>query len=293
MADAQKQTGAKPNDQVWWKTPATAIPIFVSILAIAVAAWSWALSYGQTSQQNTVNEEQELVTLVGDIAQEPATVSQESVTFNHEPGAFNNAKVGSQLTELAEGEESANLIDRLRGTGVVTALEYYETGLGLLAADSDARALSFFARAATPQADPRTHANALRSEAILLYQLGKVAVAERDDAKAEAVFEGLREVPPSAQADNIATSFLTDAGYQASIDCATALSELYRAEKLIAHTPGSSSASLTQQEGQDTSDLSHYRCLTGRRGAKNGASIGLGVNVIAGTGRERRRSRDR
>jgi len=132
------------------------------------------LQASEAKQQNIVSEQQALVTLVAAIAQDPQIVAQESDAFKGNQAALANAVAGTNFTELTDSEEADYLITLLNGAGV-TAIEYYETALGLEASESHTRALNLLNSAiseATKDSDPRTLANAWEAEAAISYSSG-------------------------------------------------------------------------------------------------------------------------
>lgn len=124
---------------------------FISVVAAAAAAVAAIAAVGQvnlahdqnvqTQDQNTAAEQQELVTLVGDIAQDPATIAQQNQTITN-ANALSSAEGGLTMQELVDSEEAAALIHMLPAEDV-TATEYYETAFGLQVGQSYAQSLSF------------------------------------------------------------------------------------------------------------------------------------------------------
>src|ERR1700758_1031996 len=89
----------------------------IAVLAVVVAAASAGYSSYLTHQQNNSAQRQELVSLIGDIAQG----EQASSTTN------GNA-IPSQLIVLGEAEEAKKIIEDLSG---VSQVEKYLVGVGL------------------------------------------------------------------------------------------------------------------------------------------------------------------
>lgn len=143
-------------------TPGVILATFVSVVAAAAAAVAAIAAVGQvnlahdqnvqTQNQNVAAEQQELVTLVGDIAQDPATIAQENQMITN-ANALSSAEGGLTTQELVDSEEAAALIHMLPAKDV-TATEYYETAFGLQVGQSYAQSLSFLKIAVTLPSDP-------------------------------------------------------------------------------------------------------------------------------------------
>lgn len=254
----EKQKHNKP----WYKDLTTLISLAAMLIALLSAGASAYLANkanGVSEQQAVVGERQQLISLVANIAQVPATIAQESVTFKGDPAAFHNAEVGTQLTELADSEEAVNIIGLLHHNGV-TAVEYYYVAVGLQAGGSDAEALRLLGIAATLPADPRTRANILRTEAQLFYQLGRVSKAEHDIALAKKAFAA-PDVTSEEYRSNIAYTEIFDAHYQAQISCSTAQAEVTDAKKILKTIPNT--PAIVNQEAADESLLKAAKATSG------------------------------
>jgi hypothetical protein len=222
----------------WYKDLTTLISLAAMLIALLSAGASAYLANkanGVAEQQAVGAEQQQLISLVANIAQVPATIAQESVTFNGNPAAFHDAEVGTQLTELADSEAAVSIISLLHHNGV-TAVEYYYVAVGLQAGGSDADALRLLGIAATLPADPRTRANILRTEAQIFYQLGRVSKAEHDVKLAEQAF-AVPDVTSEDYSFNMAYTKLFDAQYQAQISCSIAQAEVAAAIKILKTIP--------------------------------------------------------
>jgi hypothetical protein len=263
---SQGQLGHAGSSKFWWRrhrkplaaVSGAVIPMIISIIAAA-------FSYSQVNaarQQNVLNEREELITFVADIAQEPQNLDQESATFIANPAALRAAQSGTQTTELVESEEAANLVRLLNGNGV-TALEYLEIAVGLEAGQSDFQALHFLGIAASiKNTDPRTQASILHAEATIFYSLGGSYYprAERDDARSETVYENAPDGTFANRQSNLAFSELFDAYYQATISCPTALKEEICAMAILKETPAVKSPGMILQETQTEKALTEARC---------------------------------
>ncbi|MBV9204025.1 MAG: hypothetical protein JO037_01180, partial [Actinobacteria bacterium] len=164
------------------------------------------------------------------------------------------AVVGTQLTDLADSEEAAYLLQALPGNGA-TAVEYYYTAVGLEAGENAGQALGLLQKAATLQPDPRTHANILRAEAQIFYDLHKYGPAEGDITLAEEAFS--LQNPDETSEDywnNKAFTELFDVQYRVQIDCQTALNEYSDGVKLV-NTLSGDTAVFTSLEKSDRTAL--------------------------------------
>jgi hypothetical protein len=143
------------------------------------------------------------------------------------------------------------LIDVLNGNGV-TALEYYQTSVGLETGYDFAQALNFLKMAAGMRPDPQTRATVLHAEAALLYQIGNDTGAERAIALSKKAFD-VPDETTEAQQNNVAYTELFDAFFQAkmNISCSTAETEIKAAKEIIMRN-SSLKASLTSAEMRAT-----------------------------------------
>jgi tetratricopeptide (TPR) repeat protein len=236
------------------------------VIGVMIAVATLGTSFDQAHvarQQNRAAEQQNLVTLVAQIAQEPGTQAQEASTFKGDTAAFDRAEVGSQLTELADSEEAVNTISALHGRGV-TATEYYVTAIGLESSDSYAQALSYLqkaanldsdAKAAGLDQDPRTRSDIFLTEGEIFYRLGHNTEAERAMELAEGAFQGVPDVTNEQGESNRAYTLLVDAQYQASINCGIAKADISQATNVLAATPSALTTEMTTQRATDEADL--------------------------------------
>jgi hypothetical protein len=241
------------------KALAGLIPVLISI-----AAAIFALAQASAARdQNVDSERQELISLVAGIAQEPQSIDQAAATFKTEPLEFRAVQVGFQMTELADAEEAADIISLLHGNGV-TAIEYFETALGLQSGQSDSQALQLLQTAAgMKNSDPRTQANVLHEEAAIYYELGPAyySRAEQADALARAAYDSGPDIPPVNRLNNIAFTDLFDAFYQSAVSCPAAVAEQDAGKSLIRDNPAIDTSGMQSQEQQTEAALEKDRCL--------------------------------
>lgn len=143
MTDSSKHP-EKKHSQPWYRNPSALISLGAMTVALISAAIS-AYQVNLAQQQNTASEQQELLTLVGNIAQDPANIAQQSLIFKNNTSAISQAQAGAEFVELADAEEAINIVGLLKGNGV-TATEYYEIAIGLQPGESYGQALSFSER---------------------------------------------------------------------------------------------------------------------------------------------------
>lgn len=292
----EKKPGGNPKEN-----PATAKPWYkknknittlIALAAMLVAIVSAGVSIAQANiaaeqnalakQQNTAAEQQQLVNLVGAIAQDPATMYQQTKIFPANYWAISQAQLGTQFSEIADSQQAATLIGLLRGKGV-TATEYYETALGLQPTGSYAEALNLLRQASRLHSDPASRASILRLEAQIYYQLGDVRAAKGADTLAEHAYNNSPDVAASYRDYNVAVTELFDAYYQIKLGCSGGITELTAAINELANShidpnplpPTSSLQSralaftkaagpVTYGEYQDDeAQLKHYHCQAG------------------------------
>jgi hypothetical protein len=214
-ASAQESGGDKPaNVRGWWGR--ISFPAAVALIAALAATASAIYAYSQVQvvrQQNITAEQEQLLSLVIAIEQEPAHQSQ--ATLNLTGNQLTNTSVQYQNEVVADGEAGAQLIRSLNGQGV-SSIEFTQIALALEDSADNSLALTYFARASSIAGDPDSLASALRDEAILRYQLGGY------ENKLKAHQEMLRSVQAYSTGDitktefeqNASLSYLQDAEYQ-------------------------------------------------------------------------------
>jgi hypothetical protein len=175
----------------------------IAVVAVFVAAGSAAYSSYLTQQQNNSAQRQELVSLIGDIAQG----QQASNTTN-------GKATPSQLLVLGEAEEANEIIGHLSD---VSQVEKYLVGGGLQYGQDYQDAQNLFTEAADENTVPRVTADSWRGAAASLYALNSNQKAENDINAAEKA---------NGSPTGLAYTYLFDIPYRAAIsDCSTASSE--------------------------------------------------------------------
>ena len=149
-----------------------------SAVAAIIAATISGLQVNVARQQNVAAEQQQLLTLTVDIAQQFAqwqkTLNQAGGTLTGpaEMTALSTASVAIYAQVTADGEAAAALIANL-GRNRVAGIEYIEVANALANGEDAAQAIVYYQDAATaPPHTPAMVASALRSEAGLCYSLG-------------------------------------------------------------------------------------------------------------------------
>lgn len=181
----------------------------IAAVAVVVAAGSAFYSSYLARQQNNSTQRQELVSLIGDIAQ------------GQQASSTTKNAISSQLLVLGEAEEANKIIEDLSG---VSQVEEYLVGVGLQYGQDYQNAQNLFTEAADENTVPRVTADSWRGAAASLYALDSDQEAENDINAAEKAYGS-----PSS----LAYTYLFDIPYRAAIsDCSTASSEWRQAAQL-------------------------------------------------------------
>ncbi|HTZ28674.1 MAG TPA: hypothetical protein VMC83_32040 [Streptosporangiaceae bacterium] len=182
----------------------------IAAVAVVVAAGSAFYSSYLAQQQNNSTQRQELVSLIGDIAQ-----GQQA------SGTTNGNAISSQLLVLGEAEEANKIIEDLSG---VSQVEKYLVGSGLQYGQDYQDAQNLFTEAADENTVPRVTADSWRGAAASLYALDSDQAAENDINAAEKA---------NGSPTGLAYTYLFDIPYRAAIsDCSTASGEWRQAAQL-------------------------------------------------------------
>jgi hypothetical protein len=206
-------------------TVIAAFSAFTSVVAIGAAVVVGLNSAHLTVVQNTNAQQQELVSLVTDIAQgSPAGYITNQNAFD------------PQLTILGEAEEADNIIQELPRSDVSSA-EKYIVGLALREGDDYQTALQLFISGALEASDPRTASDSWREAASILYMLKLNSQAEKDIDRAIRSYD-VPGVTNYNREGNTAFTDLDDVQYRAFVDCSVALTEWDEAARFIQENPG-------------------------------------------------------
>lgn len=207
----------------------------ITLIAALAAVASALYAYGQervTKQQDVIAEQQQLLTLVSAIIQEPSQLLQAEQSLKGSALVDVDVQYESEL--VANCEAAVNLVNTLNGQGV-TGIEYVQIAEGLRGTDN-LTALAYLAHGAKIALDPNTRVDALRAAANILYQLGGAQndkLAHQDMLTALSAFDGKEDFTTDAENSNIVT-YLIDADKQIKLkQCSTAAQEIRNANSLI------------------------------------------------------------
>ncbi len=238
----------------------------ITLLAALAAVASAVYAHGQIQQaklQNIATQQQQLLTLVTDIVQEPAAMSQ--ATTNLKGGMLVTVQ-GEFRNELdSDGQAAATIITSLRGEGqAIAAVEYVEVAQAFENSGDNAQAIAYLADAvgAADKDDPDDVAYAWRAEASLHYSIGDSGLAHQEYMQAVMAFKRLSQKSYVSQwdADNgMAQSYLNDASAQLAIGgCKIASTDLISAEIDLAPLEPKRVSTLNQNQNQNQMDQTAY-----------------------------------
>jgi hypothetical protein len=225
----------------------------LTVLVTAVAGTFAALyAHGQIAaadEQKVAAQQQELLTLVVDIEQEPAAEERATAPLHGTRLLNTQVQFADELTSYAE---AAQLIIGSLARGEVTSFELVQVGKALSDSGNDALALRYFHRALAAQsATPDTRAAALRNEAYVRAQLGEIGRAHDEDMQAVRVFTGFPEETRSFEANNLALTYNDDAADElAARNCQLAHADLHNVRLLFGR------GHLAPRRVEETSDSS-------------------------------------
>jgi tetratricopeptide (TPR) repeat protein len=252
-----------------------------SAVTAVVAAGISARQVNVATAQNTMAEQEQLVTLTTTIAQQ---LAQEQVSGNQaaanqglttllgplEIQAESNASPVAVAELTADGQAAAVLISNLHGIGVA-GIEYVEVANALATGGDTAQAITFYADAVNaPPGDTVTRANALRNEAAIYYYLGQNATAHQDMMDAARLFTGHVVLTHSLIERSIAQAYLADSYYQILIKgCRVALADIQAASQALTQLGLNSpnDAPLMALTAQDITAVTALRSSGGCEGA--------------------------
>jgi len=209
--------------------------------------------------QKVVAQQQELLTLVVDIEQEPAAAARATAPLRGTRLLNTQVQFADELTSYAE---AAQLIIANLPRDQVTSFEYVQVGKALADSGNDGQALRYFQRAlAATSATPATRAAALRNEAYLRAQLGQIGRTHQEDMQAVRVFQGSRDETPSAEANNLALTYNDDAADElAARNCQLAHADLHDVRLLFGRGRLAPHRDETRQNyAQTSSDQARYQ----------------------------------
>jgi len=251
---------------------------WIALASAATAIVAAGISFNQVNlaaQQNTVAEQEQLVTLTTTITNQLAETqpsSAPSATASSAPSSANlaqvtgeaNAEQGVVAGLAADGQAAAVLINSLHGNGVA-GIEYVQIARALEAGGEVDPAITFYKDAITVSpGDVVTRGDALRYMAALYYLLGKNVIGHQDMVKAARIFSGHVVLTHLLIEESIAEAYLGDAYFQLLIDgCHVAITDLQAALLAVqAAGPKSNTAdpTLFALADQDAA-AAHAKCI--------------------------------
>lgn len=189
-----------------------AIAAFVTAVAAILAAMYAKGQIDAADQQKVASQQTQLLALVVDIEQ----VQVEIDTPKVERGPLSTSvELENELTSYAQAAEG--VIGSLTSDDVAP-FEYVQVGKALAGSGNNRQAMVYFARAASARsAPPDTVAAADRNWAIVLYGLKDPTAGHQKMMQAVGAFASKLYITPSDADNNVAQSYLADAGEQLSI----------------------------------------------------------------------------
>ena len=262
----QVQPGKKDRRAATWLALASAVT------AVAAAVIS-GVQVHVASEQNIAAEQQELLALTTDIAQQfaqqQANIRQAAgnLTGQERTMAISAANIAMTTHLVAEGQAGAVLITKLHGNGVV-GMEYIQVGRALAMGDETTETIAFYK--AAMDAPPRaagTRATALRYLASLYYDLGQPVTGHDYNMKAVRVYGGHRELSRFKTHNGMAQSYLVDAKAQLRLGgCKIAAADMAAARRTL---------SVSGVSGQTSTNKGLYRANVVAYGKRCAAGPGL------------------
>jgi hypothetical protein len=234
-----------PRTRFWGKLGSPTVATVIAVIATAIALLSATVSFLQersAERQNSIDQHQQLVSLVTHIVREPAAIQQARVSYKADETALENAIQTFSLAKFAQAEEAAGIIQSLHGQDVTSA-EYYIVAIALEVGNDYALSLQFLDNAAARPTDVHGHVDALRESAKLLYQLGgpaNIDAGERKIADAKAVINNALLMPDDKKKSALVYTYLFDAQNHERINCETANREFRIAQGIITNAPTAS-----------------------------------------------------
>ena len=251
IASEQQQLLQKPQSEEGKRRKHIDVIALAAAIGALVAAGYAGWSVHVASQANIASEQQQLLTLSTNIAEQFANhqtmlnQAAAGLTGSARAAALATADVGWAAQISAEGETAQVLITKLRGDGVA-GVEYIQVGRALASAGDNADALAYFQAAVTapPHAEV-TITSAWRNAGNLEYILGHAAAGHKDLMSAVEVFSGHHPYTSKFdRANDVAQSYYYDAQRQLTTinGCAVASTDMTAGNHALAAAGGIGSA---------------------------------------------------
>jgi hypothetical protein len=234
----------------------------LTVLVTAVAGTFAAIyAHGQIAaadEQKVVAQQQELLTLVVDIEQEPAAEQRATAPLKGTPLLDTQVQFQDELTSYAQ---AAQLIIGNLASQEVSGFEYVQVGKALAASGSNFQALKYFQRAAAAHgATPDTRAAALRNEAGVRYSLHVTGLAHQENIQAVQVFAHYPDLTRTDADNNMAQSYLDDASSEiAAGNCQLALADQQGAARVLGTLPDRNRTEATVNRVLTSDDAASYQ----------------------------------
>lgn len=279
MADVVNPSTPVSSDAVRTQRPKkdNRVSMWIALLSAAGAVAAAVVASVQVhvaSQQNVLSVDQQLLQLTTSIAQQ---YDEKTITVDQAAGALSGSARTSALSAadiawtdqlLADGEAGAVLISYLNGRGTVAPIEYAEVANALAIGQDVPAAIEYYRDAVNAsQGTPLAQADALRSEAILYYNLGEVATGHTFMMKAASVYKG-NSLTKVEIIYGVGLTLAADAWHemQAS-NCKVGLAEWIAASKRLASVATGDSTSNAYLSTDNTSYEKY--CVSGSTSASN------------------------
>jgi hypothetical protein len=265
MADTENEIKtANPAKKKRKKFHLTTWIALASAIAAVVAAYISASSVNVAKNQNTVAEQQQLVTITVAIEQafdgEQAAENQAAanLTGTAKSAAIVQAQEGINAETAAYGQAAVVLINDLHGNGVA-GIEYIDVARALANYGDTPLAITYYNDAVNASLfDVPIRADALRAVATLYYSLGQNSIGHKDMVEAATIYIGRVEMNRTLMDSSIAEAYLSDAEHQILIgDCNIAATDITDAVRAV--TPlGPGGANLIAQT-LNSEDVTAYK----------------------------------
>jgi tetratricopeptide (TPR) repeat protein len=251
---------------------------WIALASAATAIVAAGISFHQVNlaaEQNTVAEQEQLVTLTITITNQFAQTQPSATSSSAQSSASSSANLAQVTGEAnaeqgvvaalsADGQAAAVLINSLHGNGVA-GIEYVQVARALEAGGEVDPAITFYKDAVTvsPPGDAETRGDALRYLAALYYLLGRNAIGHQDMMKAARIFSGHVVLTRLLIEESIAEAYLGDAYFQLLIDgCHVALTDVQDALHAVQALPKSTTADPTLLAlADEDAAAAHAKCL--------------------------------
>jgi tetratricopeptide (TPR) repeat protein len=238
----------------------------VSVVALCVALATALIGYFQVraaKEANTVAEQTQLSSLVGEIASEPLALAQTASADANNPADLHTADVAITIGRLVQAQEAYGIMQSLDFNNI-SATESYEVAEGYSYGGDQKGADFIFKRALREHPDTRTKGDILIGLAVSYYNAGGLAADTKAQKYMQEARDNYRNASASANHRNEVYVALTDIPFEAQLprpDCITVQNELNQALGII---PSQNSAQLEDEDEpallQPALEAAHHFC---------------------------------